>query len=196
MKKITSLLVSAIIAFGIASFTACSNGSGDGSNSSTGGVAFVNELSFASPAVAGKLFSCKNNNGSLGYFKFKDGRCYMSYSLDNSSSWKDMTSTFKYVAFCNGGMWLSEGKLTRKSGSGLFTTWNTRDGGFITVKSNGTIVGKMYGYDVSGFFSNHEGLLRGSLNGNGQTQAIVHFYDGIYIHATHTYPLVFIKNID
>ncbi len=193
MKKITSLLVSAIIAFGIAVFASCSNGSGDGSNSSTGGVAFVNELSFASPRVDGKIFSFNDETGTRRYLKFQGGKGYVSNTL-NDAYWYDLTKKAKYIVEYNGKMWISDGKFIRESGIGLYAKWISPYGdAIITIKSNGTFEAIADGEYGSGIYNNYGGVLVLTHNGSEFGRAL---YDGIALHSVlYKTPLIFERTI-
>ena len=147
----------------------------------------VRELSFAD--LEGKIFNYKKDNGEDRWCKFEGGKVYKATSLEYQN-WSDDTSHWedygKSVALLNGTQYsVVEGKLPRTSGSGLYATFSgtfTEAGKSVTLsvtfKNNGTYTFIDPEGTVSGPFTNDNGLLEMTIEG----EKMYGFYDGSSIY--------------
>ncbi len=139
--------------------------------------ASVTELAFTAEQVNNKIFYSAGKK-----YKFADGKCYEAPSL-TSNSWEDKTTDYQYVAFSSGVLRLCKDKLTRSSGTGLYTTWNG-SGKTYAFNSNGYATVTV-GSQPSGTapFKNVAGIIAIVSQSEGVAYGI---YDGTYIHQVYT----------
>ena len=135
----------------------------------------VRELSFTD--LEGKIFNYKKDNGEDRWYKFDGGKVYKATSLEYQN-WSDDTSKWedygKSVALLNGTQYsVVKGKLPRTSGSGLYATFS-ENGDSVTFKNNGTYTFIDPEETVSGPFTNDNGLLAMTIEG----EKMYGFYDG------------------
>ena len=146
----------------------------------------VRELSFTD--LEGKIFNYKDD-GDDRWYKFEDGKVYEATSLEYQN-WRDETSDWEEngssVALLNGTQYsVVEGKLPRTSGSGLYATFSetvTENGESftfsVTLKNNGTCTITEPEATGSGPFTNNNGLLTMTIEG----EKMYGFYDGTSIY--------------
>lgn len=144
-------------------------------SSDSAGSGTVRELSFTE--LEGKIFNYKKDNGEDRWYKFDGGKVYKATSLeyqnwsDDTSGWEDYG---KSVALLNGTQYsVVKGKLPRTSGSGLYATFS-ENGDSVTFKNNGTYTFIDPEGTVSGPFTNDNGLLAMTIEG----EKMYGFYDG------------------
>ena len=152
-----------------------SSGSSSGSTSEISVSGTVRELSFTD--LEGKIFNYKKDNGDDRWYKFEGGKVYKATSLEYQN-WSDDTSKWedygKSVALLNGTQYsVVKGKLPRTSGSGLYATFS-ENGDSVTFKNNGTYTFIDPEGTVSGPFTNDNGLLAMTIEG----EKMYGFYDG------------------
>ena len=144
----------------------------------------VRELFFTE--LEGKIFNYKDD-GEDRWYKFEGGRVYKS---SDKTYWSDKTSEWavkgKSVALLNGTQYsVVGGKLPRTSGSGLYATFSgtfTEAGKSVTLsvtlKNNGTCTMTDSEVTESGTFTNDNGLLEMTIEG----EKMYGFYDGSSIY--------------
>ena len=144
----------------------------------------VRELTFTD--LEGKIFNYKDD-GEDRWYKFEDGKVYKSsdktYWNDDTSGWEEKG---KSVALLNGTQYsVVGGKQPRTSGSGLYATFSgtfTEAGKSVTLsvtlKNNGTCTMTDSEETGSGTFTNDNGLLEMTIEG----EKMYGFYDGSSIY--------------
>lgn len=181
MKKFFKLCLTVAALVTIFGFASCSNGNDDttaaaSSTSSTtsgtasSGFSVVTELKYTDTELAGKKFSY-TSDGTTQYLLFYNGLCYQGEDTNAR------TSTKTTIVKDNGKLYKAA-KYTRKSGTGLYTTFDDSDGGSMTFNENGTGTVSFSSGSANFTFTNASGVL--TIAGNGQN--VTCYYDGTNIY--------------
>lgn len=196
MKKFLKLALAVAALTTMFGFASCSNDSSNDSTTNSGagtgtGTAetakTITELKYTDAELAGKIFTYKDG-GDTKYCLFYNGGCF---TVDDKSKFNNIGSLqgnspsilkfndkiYKYA------------KYTRKSGEGLYTTWENDSGTMsFTATGNGSFTYK--GTPIAFTFTNDKGNLTLTAPAMGDTKA---YYDGTNIYVLNQ-ELTFVEN--
>lgn len=147
----------------------------------------VTELTFTDSQLADKIFKFQNNgdNGQLEdrFYIFYGGKCYKGHTVDDAKG--KVTGGAIYAESGNniplvikaGDKLYKAKEYSRKSGTGLFATWNFGSQvGDITLNANGTCSSASF----TGTFTNNSGYI--TMSSSAMPTAFTGYYDGTYIY--------------
>ena len=145
-------------------------------------VVTVTELKYTDSELAGKKFSY-TSDGETKYLLFYNGLCYQGEDTNA------ITTTKTTIVKDNGKLYKAA-KYTRKSGTGLYTTFDDSDGGSMSFNENGTGTVTFGSGSASFTFTNASGVL--TLIASGQPNTTF-YYDGTHIYML-ARELTFVEN--